>query len=65
MAVDSWPYIGSPSALEQPVTAFDEFRDTSGTLRPHQHLLERFLAERSPAEVDQLQKSVRWRITEQ
>ncbi|MEP7052692.1 MAG: circularly permuted type 2 ATP-grasp protein [Pseudomonadota bacterium] len=65
MALDSWPYIGSPSTLEQHVTAFDEFRDTSGTLRTHQNLLDRFLAERTPAEVDQLQKSVRWRITEQ
>ncbi|MEI9938886.1 MAG: circularly permuted type 2 ATP-grasp protein [Pseudomonadota bacterium] len=65
MAVDSWPYIGSPNALEQHVTAFDEFRDAGGALRAHQSLLERFLAERSPAELDQLQKSVRWRITEQ
>ena len=47
------------------MTAFDEFRDASGALRAHQSLLERFLAERSPAELDQLQKSVRWRITEQ
>jgi len=47
------------------VTAFDEFRDAGGALRAHQSLLERFLAERSPAELDQLQKSVRWRITEQ
>ncbi len=65
VAVDSWPYIGSPSALEKHVTAYDEFRDASGALRPHQSLLERFLAERSPGELDQLQKSVRWRITEQ
>lgn len=47
------------------MTAFDEFRDAGGALRAHQSLLERFLAERSPAELDQLQKSVRWRITEQ
>lgn len=57
--------MGSPSALEQHVTAFDEFRDAGGALRLHQNLLERFLAERSSAELDQLQKSVRWRITEQ
>ena len=65
VAVDSWPYIGSPNALEQHVTAFDEFRDAGGALRAHQSLLERFLSERSPAELDQLQKTVRWRITEQ
>ena len=65
VAVDSWPYVGSPNALEQHVTAFDEFRDAGGALRAHQSLLERFLSERSPAELDQLQKSVRWRITEQ
>ncbi|HYP97100.1 MAG TPA: circularly permuted type 2 ATP-grasp protein [Polyangiaceae bacterium] len=65
MALDSWPYLGSPNALERHVTAFDEFRDAGGALRAHQSLLERFLAERSPAELDQLQKSVRWRITEQ
>lgn len=65
VALDSWPYIGSPNSLEQHVTTFDEFRDASGALRAHQGLLERFLAERSPAELDQLQKSVRWRITEQ
>jgi len=47
------------------VSAFDEFREPSGALRTHQNLLEKFLAERSPAELDQLQKSVRWRITEQ
>jgi len=65
VAVDSWPYLGSPNAIERHVTAFDEFRDASGALRAHQSLLERFLAERSPTELDQLQKSVRWRITEQ
>ena len=65
VAVDSRPYLGSPNAIEQHVTAFDEFRDAGGALRAHQSLLERFLAERSPAELDQLQKSVRWRITEQ
>ncbi len=47
------------------MSAFDEFRDASGTLRTHQNLLGRFLAERSGLELDQLQKSVRWRITEQ
>lgn len=65
VAVESWPYLGAPNELEQHVTAFDEFRDASGALRAHQVLLERFLAERSPAELEQLQKSVRWRITEQ
>jgi uncharacterized circularly permuted ATP-grasp superfamily protein/uncharacterized alpha-E superfamily protein len=57
--------MGSPSALEHHVSAFDEFRDSGGALRTHQDLLEKFLAGRSPAELDQLQKSVRWRITEQ
>src|SRR5450432_2510470 len=57
--------MGSPASLEQHVKAFDEYRDPAGTLRAHQSLLEKFLAERSPAELDQLQKSVRWRITEQ
>lgn len=65
MALESWPYLGSSNTLEQQVSGFDEFRDALGHLRPHQQLLEKFLAERSPAEVDQLQKAVRWRITEQ
>ena len=65
VAVDPSPYIGLSNALEQHVNAFDEYRDPAGSLRVHQRLLEKFLAERSSAELDQLQKSVRWRITEQ
>ncbi|HEX3774737.1 MAG TPA: circularly permuted type 2 ATP-grasp protein [Polyangiaceae bacterium] len=64
MAVDPTPYVGSSSASDH-VSAFDEYRNRAGGVRAHQGLLERFLSERSPAEVDQLQKSARWRITEQ
>jgi len=65
VAVDPSPYVSSFAAHEQNVSAFDEYRDAAGTARTHQRLLERFLAERTPSEVDQLQRSVRWRITEQ
>jgi len=51
-----------PSANERP---FDEYRDADGNVRPHQLLLSRFLAEHSPAEVEQLRQAIRRRITEQ
>ena len=65
VSVDSSPYFGSPPAIDQPVSVFDEYRDAAGSVRTYQAPLERFLAERSAPELDQLQRSVRWRITEQ
>lgn len=44
---------------------YDEFRARDRSVRPHQKLLHDFLSERSPQEIDQLEKLVRRRINEQ
>src|SRR6266481_902328 len=44
---------------------FDEYRDPEGRLRPHQELLDKFLREHAPQELELLRQAVRRRITEQ
>jgi len=44
---------------------FDEYRDAEGRLRPHQELLDKFLREHAPQDLELLRQAVRRRITEQ
>ncbi|HEY2409702.1 MAG TPA: circularly permuted type 2 ATP-grasp protein [Polyangiaceae bacterium] len=65
MPAESSPYLGIPHEGERQASLFDEFRDEGGAVRTHQLPLDRFLREHSSAELEQLQKAARFRITEQ
>src|SRR5579859_5842085 len=45
--------------------SYDEYRAADGKLRPHQELLDKFLREHGPQELELLRQAVRRRITEQ
>lgn len=45
--------------------AYDEHRDTTGAVRPHQRLLQEFLAAQSDEAVTGLQRAIRGRMSEQ